>query len=199
MILLDPQLKFDEATHRYYLGNVTLPSVTTVLAAAGLLDYGFLGDRREQYLERGRAVHLATQQYDDHIPTEESNNAEILGYLEAWRAFRRDYGFVPHLIEHRVFNRQYAYAGTLDRVGSIRGGAEIIVDIKSGVAPAAVRYQLAAYAGCLPHPRSRRRQCVELHQDGAYKVIPFETSDYQRDLNEFLEALNAYKARKEEA
>jgi hypothetical protein len=197
MIQLDPQLTFDEPTHRYHLGNVTLPSVTTVLAAAGLLDYSFLGDRREIYLERGRAVHAATQRDDDHDLAEESLHADILGYVEAWRAFRRDYGFVPHLIEHRVFNRQYAYAGTLDRVGSIRGGAEIIVDIKSGTAPSAVRYQLAAYAGCLEHPRTRLRRCVELHQDGAYKVIPFETSDYQRDFDTFFRALETFRAGEE--
>jgi hypothetical protein len=198
MIHLDPQLTFDKAAHRYYLGNTLLPSVTTVLAAAGLLDYGFLGDRREAYLERGRRVHVMTQRDDEGSLAEEPPDAEILGYVEAWRSFKRDYGFAPRLIEHRVFHPQLQYAGTLDRLGPVRDGSEWLLDIKTGIAPAAARLQLAAYNGCLRHPRARLRRCVELHQDGAYKVIPFETSDYQRDLNKFLEALETFRAREEE-
>jgi hypothetical protein len=193
----NPQLVFDAAAHRYYLAGVCLPGVTAVLESAGLIDYRFLGDRREQYLERGRAVHIATHYDDNHDLAEESLSAEILPYLEAWRSFRQDYGFVPQLIEHRVCNPQYGYAGTLDRVGSIRDGTGIILDIKTGHAPDAVRYQLAAYNACLPHPRTRQRRCVELHQDGTYKVIPYETSDYQRDFNEFLAALEIYRAKEE--
>lgn len=196
--LTDSEITFDETAHRYYLDGAPLPNVTRVLEAAALIDYGFLGHRREQYLARGRAVHRTTHQFDNHTLTEEGINAEIFGYLEAWRAFRRNYGFVPYLIEHRVFNRHQLYAGTLDRVGSIRGGGEIILDIKSGVAPCAVRYQLAAYAACLAHPRTRLRRCVELHEDGTYKVIPYETSDYQRDLDTFVRALETFRAREEE-
>jgi len=195
---MDSQITFDETAHRYYLDGAPLPNVTRVLEAAALIDYGFLGHRREQYLARGRAVHRTTHQYDNHTLTEESINAEIFGYLEAWRAFRRNYGFVPYLIEHRVFNRHHAYAGTLDRVGSICGGGEIIVDIKSGIAPFGVRYQLAAYAACLAHPRTRLRRCVELHEDGTYKVIPYETSDYQRDFDMFVRALETFRAREAE-
>jgi hypothetical protein len=198
MIRPDPQFSFDEPAHHYYLNGVMLPSVTTVLAAAGLLDYGFLGDRREVYLERGQAVHAATQRDDDHDFAEESVNAEILEYVKAWRAFRRDYGFAPRLIEHRVFHPHFQYAGTLDRLGPVRDGSEWLLDIKTGVAPAAARLQLAAYNACLPHPRTRRRRCVELHADGSYRVIAFETSDYLRDFNVFAAALETFRAREEE-
>jgi len=184
-----PDLIFDETAHRYYLGGVRLPGVTSVLESAGLIDYSFLGARREEYLARGRAVHEATQADDLGGLDEEGLSAEILGYLEGWRAFRRDYGFVAHLIEHRVCNKAYGYAGTLDRVGRVRNGTAIILDLKSGVAPAAVRYQLAAYAACLPHPRTRLRRCVELHSDASYRVIGFETSDYWRDFRIFAAAL----------
>jgi hypothetical protein len=191
-------LVFDAAAHRYYLGGTPVPNVTRVLSGVGLLNYDFLpGALREEYLVRGRAVHLVTHRDDNHDLIEESVSADILGYLQAWRAFRRDFGFVPHLIEHRVCNRQYGYAGTLDRTGSVRDGSEFLVDIKTGVAPAAVAIQLSAYSACLRHPRSRLRRCVELHPDSTYKVISYETSDYQRDLNEFLAALKTYRTREE--
>jgi hypothetical protein len=199
MIAPESELVFDAGQHRYILGGVQLPGVTGVLEAAGLLDYGFLNaEDRARCLERGWAVHVATERDDNHVLDEGSLGAEILGYVEAWRTFRRDYGFVPRLIEHRVFHPHFKYAGTLDRVGGVRDGAEFIVDIKSGVAPDAVRYQLAAYNSCLPHPRTRHRRSVELHSDSSYRVIGFETCDYQRDFNEFLRALETYKYNEEE-
>jgi hypothetical protein len=193
----NPRLGFDEAAHRYYLDGVYLPSVTTVLAAAGLIDYSFLGDRREQYLVRGRAVHLATQRDDEGCLVEESLDAEIPGYLQAWRSFRRDFGFIPQFIEHRVCNPRYGYAGTLDRTGVIRDGSEFILDIKTGEAPYATRYQVSAYSACLPHPRARLRRSVELHQDGRYRVIAYQTSSYSSDLNVFLAALELFKTKEE--
>jgi hypothetical protein len=182
------ELRFDQAAHHYYLGGARIPGVTSVLESAGLIDYSFLGARREQYLERGRAVHLATQA-DDLGFGAAGLSDEIRGYLEGWRAFRRDYGFMPQLIEHRVCNPVFGYAGTLDRVGRLADGTEIILDLKSGIAPPAVRYQLAAYAACLPHPRTRIRRCVELHADASYRVIGFRTADYLRDFEIFAAAL----------
>jgi hypothetical protein len=190
-----PALTFDEAAHRYYFGGAVIPHVTRVLEGAGLIDYRFLGERREVYLARGRAVHDATACDDEHRLTEGAVPPSIRGYVEAWRAFKRDYAFVPALIERRVFHEQYGYAGTLDRTGCVRDGTEWILDLKSGIAPAAVGCQLAAYAACLPHPRAHRRRCIELHEDGSYKVIPFETADYQRDFERFVAALSLFRTR----
>jgi hypothetical protein len=191
---MTPQLTFDPARHCYFFNGSRVPNVTNVLQAAGLLDYDFLSsEQRELYLARGRAVHLAAQQHDEGSLAEESVSADTLGYLRAWRRFRRDYAFQPLLIEHRVFNPQYRYAGTLDRVGGIRDGTEIIADLKTGIAPHAARFQLAAYAACLPHPRTRRRRCVELHGDGTYRVIGFATSDYLRDFEVFAAALRDFR------
>lgn len=186
-------LVFDEGPHLYTLAGRPIPGVTHILETAGLIDYSFLGARREFYLERGRRVHDATHAFDENRLVESAESDEIMGYVEGWRKFRNDYCFMPTRIEHRVANRLHGYAGTLDRTGTVRDGSEIILDIKSGVAPSAVRHQLAAYAACLPHPRSRRRRCVELHSNGTYRVIPFETADYQRDFNLFCQALRVWK------
>lgn len=198
MITLESPLTFDQAEHRYYLNGSPIPNVTRILEAAGLIDYRFLGERREQYLERGRLVHLVTQQDDEGCLAADSVDEDISGYLEAWRKFKRDYAFTPLRIEHRVFHPGLKFAGCLDRTGVTRDGTEIILDIKTGVAPAAVALQLAAYAGCMAHPRTRRRWCVELHADGSYRVIGYETCDYQRDFEQFAAALNVYRTRREE-
>jgi hypothetical protein len=186
-------LIFDETAHLYYLDGVWVPGVTMVLEGVGLIDYTHLGAKREIYLDRGRAVHTATH-YDDQGDLGTGLSDEILGYLMGWRKFRRDFGFVPNRIEQLVCNRRYGYAGRLDRTGTVRDGSEIIVDIKSGIAPPAVRYQMAAYAACLLHPRTRLRRCVELHRDATYRVIPFATRDYQHDFDTFVQAVGDYKA-----
>jgi hypothetical protein len=192
---MTPLLTFDESAHRYYVNGALIPNVTRVLEGAGLIDYRFLGERREVYLACGRAVHDATASDDEGRLAEDRIPPSIRRYLEAWRAFRRDYKFVPALIEHRVLHEPYRYAGTLDRTGCVRDGSEWILDLKSGVAPAAVGCQLAAYAACLPHPRGCRRRCIELHADSTYKVIPFETADYQRDFERFVAALSLFGTR----
>jgi hypothetical protein len=191
------ELVFDAARHRYYLHGVCLPNVTRVLESAGLLNYDFLGERREFYLARGQAVHRATGDDDEGNLAEGSVSPAIRGYVEAWRAFRRDYGFQPQLIEHRVYNLRHGYAGCIDRTGRTRDGAKVILDLKTGTAPAATRYQLVAYLACLPRPRAFRRRCVELHGDASYRVIAYETRDYLSDLNEFLAALETYRTREE--
>jgi hypothetical protein len=185
-------LIFDPDAHLYTLDGKPVPGVTRVLEATGMINYDFLGARRSYYLERGRKVHQATHADDEGRLDETGESEEVMGYVAGWRSFRRDYGFVPNRIEQRVCSRRLGYAGTLDRTGYVRHGHELILDIKSGIAPPAVRYQLAAYAACLPHPRARRRQCVEVHADGTYRVIAFETGTYQRDFDTFRLALDLY-------
>lgn len=186
-------LLFDEAAHLYRLAGELVPGVTRVLEVTGMIDYTFLGAKRSYYLERGRKVHKATHADDEGALDERAEDEEIMGYVSGWRKFRSDYGFVPNRIEQRVAHRRLGYAGTLDRTGFVRDRSEIILDIKSGVAPSAVRYQLAAYAACLPHPRTRRRRCVEVHADGTYRVIGFDTADYQRDFDTFRLALKLFQ------
>jgi hypothetical protein len=99
------------------------------------------------------------------------------------------------LIEHKVFHPLFKYAGTLYRVGRIRNGGEWLVDIKTGEAPHAARYQTADYAACLPHPRTYARRCVELRSDVSYRVIAYGASDYWSDFTVFTGALRAFKAK----
>src|SRR4051812_31758875 len=55
-ITLPSGLAFDPVEHRYWLDDRPVPSVTQVLAGAGLVDYTFC---REWARERGSLVHKA--------------------------------------------------------------------------------------------------------------------------------------------
>jgi len=193
------EFAFDEATHTYTLNGIVLPSVTQVLEDVGLIDYSFIpGSMRDVYLRRGSAVHLATAYDDVGDLDEESLKPELRGYLEAWRKFRADSRFTWDRIEYQRFHRQYGYAGTLDRQGSVdaRMNTRTVVDIKTGHAPTWVRYQLAAYAGLYEKPIGWRRMAVELHDDGTYGVTEFPCREFLSDFQVFLAALTVFSAKR---
>jgi hypothetical protein len=197
MIRQDSQLDFDPARHHYFLNGRRIPGVTEVLTYGGLLDYDFLSrEHRAACLARGQAVHRLTQLNDEDRLVESNVPPELAGYLESWRRFRLDYQFRPTLIERRVYNRQFNFAGCLDRTGQIRGGAQVLLDLKTNTAPDAVPIQLSAYGSTLAHPRAWHRWCVQLCGNGRYKVTAFKLCDFQRDFDAFLAMLAAYRRRR---
>lgn len=192
-------LQFDPAAHIYTVDGIQVPSVTEVLSDVGIIDYSHLPDAtREMALDRGRAVHLATQ-FDDEGDLDEASIPEAhRGYLEAWRRFRRECRFHPELIEHRGFHPVHKYAGTLDRTGNLGGNVvNCLLDIKTNDAQEWVRYQLAAYAAFFDSPRKYIRMSVELHADGSYRLKEFACRHWQSDMNVFVSALNVYRAKRE--
>lgn len=189
-------LTFDAAEHRYLLDGRPIPSVTQIMRSAGLIDYGFLSqEQRERAMARGSAVHAATH-YDDEGDLDETTiSTEVGGYLEGWRKFRRDAKFTPELLEYRGFNDHLRFAGTLDRTGTFNGSGKVLLDIKTGSALWVVRVQLAAYASFFDHPGAFRRICVELHDDGTYRMQEFRCADYPRDAGIFAAARAIYSAK----
>jgi hypothetical protein len=194
------ELQLEERTHTYRVDGVVLPSVTQVLEDVGIIDYSFLNpDDRAHYLQRGSAVHLATQLDDEGDLDEATVEPAIAPYLEAWRAFRLKSGFTPSRIEHRDYSQEYAYAGTLDRAGTFasKPATIYILDIKTGTAPWWVRVQLAAYAAFFEGPRKFPRFAVELHDDGTFRVSEeFPGRDWQKDFAVFTAALEVYRAKR---
>lgn len=190
---MTPQL--DEETHVYTVNGVEVPSVTQVLASVGIVDYSFLGADREVYLTRGRAIHVATH-YDDEGDLDDTTlQPEHLPYLQAWRKFRFDSGFIPSRIEVPHYNPMWHYCGTPDRVG-LMGDEACLVDLKSGTAPWWVAIQTAAYATFFEQPGRFRRIGVELHDDGTYRRIDFACRDFLRDFRVFQAALVVYQAKR---
>jgi hypothetical protein len=187
------ELKFDAAAHRYTLGGKILPSVTQVLQ---LLDQ--FEDVPPAVLEearrRGEHVHAVTELDDRGELDEASVNHALAPYLEAWRRFRRDSGFVPTRIEDRVVHRHLGYAGTLDRLGTLRG-RPALVDIKSGLKPKSVGAQTAAYleAWMLNSGARRRpvRYCVQLNPDGYRLHVLDDPADWPL----FISCLNLHNWR----
>jgi hypothetical protein len=186
-------LTFDDATHAYAFNGVPVPSVTQIIAAAGLIDSDWFTEYARQ---RGKAVHFATQLDDEGDLDEASVAPEILPYVEAHRKFKAETGFVPEMIESRICLPQLGYAGTPDRYGKI-GKHKTMVDYKTGQIYPWVKLQLAAYANGLPNGTSIQRMAVRLKNDGTYRIVSYPITDFARDLADFLACVRVYQLRQE--
>lgn len=163
-----------------------LPRVTEILKEAGLIDTTWM---TEHGRERGTAVHLACQYYDEGTLDYGSITPEIEGYLRAYDAWKQAAGVEGfEWIECPQQDPRGLYRGTPDRILSTR--PRVIWDLKSGGYLPCVSLQLAAYVNMMKDPWSYDRNALYLSSDGTYTVKQFPKSEYQTDLNVFLSALN---------
>ena len=176
-----PVLTYNDASHTYRLDGVVLPSVTQTLETAGIIQ-PYTGD--PWYGERGTAVHAATWLDDQGILDETTVDPQIVGFVEAWRTYRRESGFTPNGGETPLHHPLHRYAGTPDR-----WDAHLLVDIKTGKEAPWHILQRAAYRELLKQAgvKIKRDCCVYLSGDGRYKVS--YTSSTPQDLSVFLSAL----------
>ncbi len=164
-------LTFDEESHVYEMAGKRLPSVTQLLKP--LIDYSMIAaDVLERARQLGQAVHRTTELYDNNDLDEDSLSEELRPYLDAWKRFRVDTGFVPITIEHRMSHPTLGYAGTSDRTGEVKGRVAV-VDIKKMLTLGpAIGPQLAAYQEA--HRKEGLdvldRYALGLRADGTYRL-----------------------------
>lgn len=157
------ELQFDTEKHEYRHEGKRLISVTQALS---LVD-----DRPKDpwYLERGRIVHLITELYDKNELDEESVDPAVAGYFTAYKRFLLETGFVVRLVEHRMADMKWHFAGTMDREGELMKCAAII-DLKSGAPSRVDQLQGSAYHHLYGSPAHKVFD-LYLHEDGTYKLV----------------------------
>jgi len=168
------ELIFDESAHKYYIGNVELPSVTDIIRFCGY-DRAAKATRGSDpfYRERGAKVHELCFLHD----TDGAEHLQIPfgyeGYIQAYSSFRRDYNVRDWLfMELPMGDADLGFAGTPDRVGYI-DDCLTIVDLKTGALdPVALSAQLTGYSQIvrkLLNARSITRLIgVQLNKKGEY-------------------------------
>ena len=180
IILTDDHRYIDDDTGQEY------PSVTKVIQSAGLMGWMPQG---EYYLERGSFVHEATALDDQGLLDESTVDPVVAPYLEAWRRYRAESGFVPELIERSFLHPTYRYCGTIDRDG---------LDIKTGAPCKWHILQAAAYyalmrGNSIPRVSSITRWVsVYLKPDGTYNTHIYPLADLVREFVTFTSALNIH-------
>ena len=131
-----------------------------------------------QAARRGTLVHEYTESIDYGIPLEEIEiEPELLGYVQAWLRFKRDWLFTPLHIEKPLYSVTGGYAGRIDRIGTTNG-CLTMVDIKSiasfdRLAKIALSCQLHGYDRlCVDNlmPPIGFLYGVQLKKDGTYTV-----------------------------
>jgi hypothetical protein len=194
-----PGLAFEEEQHEYRWHGAILPSVTTVLKSAGIIDTTHFSEASRI---RGQHVHEAAHYFDEGDLELESLRPEIQPYVAAYIKFRQESGFYPLLSEQRLHYRS-AFAGTLDRVGWLNNRM-VLFDIKTGGLPKWASLQTAAYDMALEEmirlgeiqldrfPEARF--ALQLSEDGRYKLWPLNGS---RDRDYFLGALAVHQFKAE--
>ena len=175
---------YDEANHAYTVDGRRVPSVTEI---AGILTAGKYGDMNQAMLEqakrRGTAVHELCEAIDCGIDPEDLDiPPELVGYVNAYLAFLRDWRPEWDYIEKMVYTQ--SYAGRADRIGNIEG-KPCIVDIKTTanmdrLSRISLIVQLFGYhyALCYMNLKWTRVEPmllgVQLKKDGRYTVHDYE-------------------------
>ena len=176
-------LIFRESDHSYMLHGVSLPSVTQIIADAGL--YGNTSYFTDYSRDRGSFVHKAIEYHLSGELSEETLDPVIVPYLDAWKRFQSEANYISDLCEERLASNVYRFAGTIDHIGYLDGHF-CIIDVKTSVvASAATGIQLAGYE-ILLSARGARRFALHLQDDGKYKLIEYKD---RNDRNVFLAAL----------
>lgn len=182
-----PFLEYSDRSHLYFVDGKAMPSVTTILDAAGLVSQ-FSKD--EEAAHRGTQVHAFTADDDAHGVDLRKVPTHLRPFLRAWRQFRKDTGFVPSLIEQRIDCMEFGYSGRFDRLGSRRGQTLLtLLDIKtsiSGAVPDYARLQLAGYAFAYNPNQVFERMAVSLRPDSTYNVKIYPIASDRIDRAEWL-------------
>ncbi len=217
-----PEITFEPETHTYTVSGpvgtsagiahrgYVVRSVTQVLEYAGISDFSgvppeILWDAQQRGTMVHRCCHFLNQRNLDPATVDE----RIAGYVEAWKAFRRDKQLVVRHSEHLVYRRLTMHGGdsivpqstdleiigTLDVEGAITRMAEVVIDIKTGDETDAWAVQLAAYVRAFSRRAqyTHKRMVTQLDRGGTYKLHHYKMAHFARDLERFRSALLSAK------
>lgn len=191
-----PVFTFDAQAHKYYLDNIEIPGVTTVLKTVGLIEnyYGF-GDAQF----RGLHVHFACELLDLNDLDWRTVYPAWQGYVKSYMGFKEETGFIPELIEFQTYHPVYRFGGTMDRRGRLPNllknpeqRAEL--DLKTGTTEDWHKYQTGGYKILGRNEwMNDRRGCLYLQEDGSPAKLAWHDDD--ADLRVFLAALTVTHAK----
>lgn len=163
-------IEFDPLQHTYTVDGMRYISVTQIIFGMGL--YGDVANWfTEESRMRGKYVHQIIAWYlSDELDDYTVDNS-LRGYLDAWKRFEVDTGFVPTITEKPLVNDLYLLAGTPDHIGMLNG-IESVIDVKTGGVGPATGLQLAGYE--LLYGKPLKRLALSLRGSGKYTLIPFQ-------------------------
>lgn len=122
----------------------------------------------DYHMDRGTQTHKTIELYLKGSLDEDTLDPILRPYLEGFKRFMADTGFVVHGGEVPMYDRTYKYAGTPDLWGMLNG-KNTLLDIKTGVPAAWHSVQLGAYWSMLDY-NITQAGCLYLSDDGNYRL-----------------------------
>ena len=184
------QIEFNAERHSYTIDGVPVPSVTSVIQSAGLVDFsGIPSDVLDRARRFGTAVHRATELFDKGTLDEDRLDGSIKPYLDAWKCFLKDFQASVIKTELSVGSDKYKYAGMIDKIAIIQNKYVALIDIKTGVVSPTAALQTAAYKQAFDETadeKIERRLVVKLDKTGRYFITVYKD---EFDINVFLACL----------
>lgn len=168
-----PGLTRDEEEHVYKYKGSEVPGITRLMEPIHSYD-GVPEWILERKAHLGSCVHLATELWDKDDLAEDALSADLVPYLAAWKAFRKDHGGRIHAVEPKLYHHGMGYAGQPDRCMQVDTEYDV-VEIKTtsrlfnavGVQLMAQKHLIEAAALGL---RIGKRFAVQLKDDGRYAM-----------------------------
>lgn len=174
------EVDFDETKHVYATPEgVRVPSVSELLRPLTASVYSEVDPEvLRRAAEFGTAVHACTEFLDAGDLDEDSIDPAWASSLDAYKAFLRDCAPEWSGVELRLACERYA--GTLDRVGTMKGETWI-VDLKTtstihdhvGVQLAAYEALYRAHHPGFPETAEIKLAALQLRKDGTYRLVQF--------------------------
>ena len=185
------RLVFQSDEHRYFLDGREIPSNTTMIKAAGLIDdRWFTPESRQRGIEVHRACHFLCEKDLDWTTV----RPDYVPYVEACQDFIRSTGFQVERNEFPAWS-DHDYATTPDVMG-ILNGRRSIINFKTGAISKWVGLQLygekqavneriqnqdepwtAGLTYLNGHPYPEMVYALELRANGKWKLHPFNERD----------------------
>jgi hypothetical protein len=139
------ELTFEAESHTYRWNGEVVPGVTSILRPLCSFDF-VKPDVLAAASAFGSATHRACELSDRGDLDEASLDPALAPYLAQWRKFCADYACEWEWIEAPFFHNTMRYAGTVDRIGKVKG-ERAVLDIKTSASLyPSVGPQTAAYA-----------------------------------------------------
>lgn len=180
---MPPGLTFDDERHFYALDGLPLPSVTSIVKAAGLgTDYSNVPPEiLEKARRRGIWLHDAYERIARGEDVGETP-PDYAGYVDGCRRFVDDTHYQCIRAEQSVYHPQWLYAGRYDQKGWL-AGERTGVDFKNvaQVDHVYTAVQLAAYreadAKIFPDEEMTRIAAVQLFPNGTYRLHEYDYAE----------------------
>jgi hypothetical protein len=180
---------FGADDHVYYDESMLrVPGTTSLLETAGMVCYAGISEAiLNRKAQIGTAAHAASHFFDEGDLNESTVDPAVLGYVDAWKLFRRESDFEPEFIEYRGISEVEGmhYGWTLDRTGLLSKRRSLLelkctANVEPSWGPQTSAYEMASRRLGQNAGPFRRRLAVWLKPNGIYRLISYsDVQDYQ--------------------